>query len=259
MLETYVCTLTREGTPQMNDMIGRSLTRLSDMDVKLLGVHMGKRDSIISRRMIELYDDVIIEDYPKSKNPLKNAEETTRILLSGVKEEFEVARSRNPSAIVYTEGDKWTFMENIPKLALPIINGEADLTIAVRSEEGFSYFPFAQRVMEGYANKKVSKITGIKTDYMYGPRAFSSSTLRWFNNYPSDDWGALTYGVVAPILRGKKMVPVKVTGLPQPDYMKKYDPVMRIPFGHFYWRLMQNLPHLAAATWADVEFDKSSK
>ena len=49
------------------------------------------------------------------------------------------------------------------------------------------------------------------------------------------------YPLVAAIAKGYRFEPVTIAGYPQPNYMKKYDVIMRSPPAHFAWRTIQNM------------------
>lgn len=100
--------------------------------------------------------------------------------------------------------------------------------------------------MEGRVNSYIGKKTGIQTDYLYGPRAFSPQVGSLLGEYERNDWGVIMYPVIAAIAKGYCLEQVEIAGHPQPDYMKKYDIIMRSPPAHFAWRLIQNVGMLKA-------------
>lgn len=250
MLESVICTLSIEGTSEMNGLVSQSLDVLQDLGYPLVGIHLGEKGSRLSGRMNELYEDLVIEPHSNQKNPLKRAKDTSAKLLAGVKDSMKKAKSLGATSILYTEADKHTFMSAIPSVIRPLVEGHADLTLAARSAQGYRNFPLIQRILENMANRKVVRATGVGTDYMYGPRAFNQATVAFFDEYPANDWGILTYAVVAPMLKGFRMQPVEVEGKPQPNYMKKYDPIMRLLPAHIAWRAIQNLAHIKATNLA---------
>jgi hypothetical protein len=144
-------------------------------------------------------------------------------------------------AIVYMEGDKFSFVPQVGAMAAPILSGRADATLAVRSARGFSQFPRVQRLVEWGVNRYIASQTGVRTDYLYGPRAFTPEVASLVREYREDDWGVMTYPVIAAIARGYRFEAVEVPGEPQPAYMQKYDAIMRSPPAHLLWRSIQNI------------------
>ena len=257
MLELVVCTLSTENSPGMIRMTQKTLNHLEVCNYKLRGVHIGNPKSSLSVRMKHLYgDNLIIENEPSTKNHFKRARLMSEIAMTSLKENFRCAIIDNPSAIVYTEGDKHTFVPSIPLIARPIISHNADLTMAVRSDNGFNKFPLVQMAIEGFVNWNFSKITGIKTDYEYGPRAFSPDVAQLFCDYPRNDWGIFNYPVICAMLEGKRYEGVVVDGSPQPDYMSKYPAMMTFPLAHLAWRAIQNIPILKAGKLAQELYAK---
>jgi hypothetical protein len=58
------------------------------------------------------------------------------------------------------------------------------------------------------------------------------------------------YPVISAIAKGCRLEQVDIAGHPQPDYMKKYDIIMRSPPAHFVWRLIQNVGMVRATNSA---------
>ena len=133
------------------------------------------------------------------------------------------------------------------------LQGKADLTIAARSPGGFSQFPWVQQLVERSINRYIGRKTGIHTDCLYGPRAFAPRLLSFFSAYKKNDWGVIMYPLISAIVKGYRFEPVTIAGYPQPNYMKKYDTIMRSPPAHFAWRSIQNMAIVRATTSAIKE------
>jgi len=112
---------------------------------------------------------------------------------------------------------------SIGKLIEPILERRADLTLAVRSHEGFSSFFRVQQFVEGRVNSYIGQKTGIQIDYLYGPRAFSPQVGFLFGEYGRNDRGVIRYPIVSAIVQGYRFEQVGIAGHPQPEYMKKYE------------------------------------
>ena len=241
MHDIIVCTITREGTPEMNDMIAQTIRELKKYRYTVAAVHIENKRKSLSRDIRQTSKVSIISPSPKVLNPLRHARQVSESLLGGLREIIAGVSDHTTKAIVYMEGDKCTFIPSISTLIEPILQGNADLTIAARSPEGFSRFPRVQQLVERSINSYISKRTGMHTDYLYGPRAFSPRTVSFFGDYKKNDWGVIMYPLVSAIAKGYRFEPVTIAGYPQPHYMKKYDSIMRSPPAHFAWRAIQNI------------------
>ncbi len=239
MEATRVCTISREGTPTMNAMVRRTLGALAEAGHAIAAVHLEARDTALSDAVRSASPDAIVRRRPGGANPIAAAVESSRLLFAGVRAQLRRAVEEGARALVYLEGDKHSFAEHVRALAAPVLAGDAGLALAVRSEAGFAAFPWTQRVIERRYNRRLARRTGVETDYLYGPRAFSPTAARLLDAYPSDDWGVIMVPVVAGLQRGLRLARVGVPGHPPPDYMRKYDWIMRSPPAHAAWRLVQ--------------------
>jgi hypothetical protein len=240
MHDAVVCTISREGTPEMNDMIVQTIRGLKECRFSITAVHVEAGNKSLSREIKSACRVSVIKPTPQKASPFYNAWKVSDLLLGGVRDVITSVAANETRAIVYMEGDKCTFVPSIGNLIEPILENRADLTLAVRSPEGFSKFPRVQQIVERRVNSYIGKKTGIQTDYLYGPRAFSPQVGSLCGEYGRNDWGVIMYPVVSAIAKGYRLEQVKIEGYPQPDYMKKYDLIMRSPPAHFAWRLIQN-------------------
>jgi hypothetical protein len=250
MGDTVVCTISREGTDEMNDMIAQTIRGLKESGYTVAAVHIENRNRALSRDIMQSTKMSSISSGPKVVNPLRHAREVSEALLGGLREIISGVSNKKTRAIVYMEGDKYTFVPAISTLTAPILQGNADLTIAARSPESFVRFPWVQQFVERSINSYISRRTGIYTDYLYGPRAFAPRLVSFFGAYNKNDWGVIMYPLVVAIAKGYRFEPVTIAGYPQPNYMKKYDVIMRSPPAHFAWRTIQNIAIVRATTGA---------
>ena len=253
MQDTIVCTITREGTDEMNEMIGQTMRGLKEDGYTVAAVHIENKRKALSRDIRQSSKVSIISSSPKVLNPLRHARKVSEALLGGLREIITGISPKTTRAVVYMEGDKCTFVPSIGNLIAPILQGKADLTIAARSPGGFSRFPWVQQLVERKINRYISRKTGIYTDYLYGPRAFTPRLISLFGAYKKNDWGVIMYPLVSAIARGYRFIPVTIAGYPQPHYMKKYDSIMRSPPAHFAWRTIQNMAIVRATSSAMKE------
>jgi len=231
----------------MNEMISKTIRRLRARGYRIAGIHLESDESSLSQEFREACDLSSIQPRPKGLNPVTNARKASQLLLGGLRDIMAAAARETARAIVYMEGDKFSFVPQVGAMAEPILSGQADATLAVRSPRGFSQFPRVQQLVEWGVNRYIGSQTGIRTDYLYGPRAFSPEVASLVREYRKDDWGVMTYPVIAAIARGYRFEPVEVSGEPQPAYMQKYDAIMRSPAGHLIWRSIQNIGIIRAA------------
>ncbi len=252
MLETVVCTISDEGTIRKNEMVEQTMMQLSDMrnsHFRVVGVHIGENVAI--NAMISRFCPEIQIISPPAGNSFKKLKVGMQRLFTEAKAIVrEVALREKPLSIIYMEGDKNNFVQEIQRIVYPVIVGLADLSIPERSKEGFSQFPREQRFWEYIDNKFVAKIMKRDIDIMYGPRVWNPGCSEYFSECPLNDFGALTYSVVRAELEGKKVMGIKVPGFPQKNYMSKYPSIIRAPGLHFIYRAIQNLPHLYASQLA---------
>ena len=232
--------ISREGTPEMNDMLAKTIDGLLQQNFGIAAVHIEQGDKALSQKIKAACTLSILSSAPASFNPLRNAREVSALLLGGLKQLILKASVENIEAIAYMEGDKYTFVPFIEAMVAPVLKGSADLSLAVRSAEGFARFPLVQQLVERNVNRHIGRLTGISTDYLYGPRAFSPRVLSLFREYPQNDWGVIMYPLVKGLAKGYRLVSVESPGFPPPEYMKKYDVIMRSPPAHFAWRMIQN-------------------
>jgi hypothetical protein len=242
-----VCFISREGTPEMNHMISETLRGLCDRGYRIAGVHLEDENAALTKALRETCHYSIVHARPRGTNPIGKAREVIRLLLGGLREVVATVRSEDARAIVYMEGDKFTFVPCIDAMIAPILEDGADATLAVRSAQGFAQFPWVQRLVETGVNRYLSSTAGLRTDYLYGPRAFSPRAASLFEEYSRDDWGVIMYPLLAAIARGYRFQAVNVSGEPQPRYMLKYDAIMRSPPCHLAWRSIQNISIVRAA------------
>jgi len=239
MPDVLVCMISREGTAGMNAMLSRTIDGLRQHNYRLAAVHLEQGNTALSRQIKAAGRLSMVTAAPEAFNPLRQAGLVSDILLGGLKTLIRKATLDSPRVIVYMEGDKHTFVPDVAKMVAPILKGTADLSLAVRSPEGFARFPRVQQRVERNVNRYISRLTGIRTDYLYGPRAFSPGVVPFFQEYPQNDWGVIMYPLVAGIARGYRLATVEVPGYPQPGYMQKYDLIMRSPPAHLAWRTIQ--------------------
>lgn len=84
---------------------------------------------------------------------------------------MEVAYQRAVPLVLYTESDKQWFFEHQlePFLAAAPDADDVGVVFPVRSAASFATYPASQRYAETVTNHLYAEVTGIETDYLYGP------------------------------------------------------------------------------------------
>lgn len=121
------------------------------------------------------------------------------------------AKELGARAILYTESDKTLFFPQVSIFldeSEKIIRQDPDfgLILAARSPESFVTYPPVQRYEEQKVNAQLTKLTGLDTDYTYGPRIISPDLIEHLQTLPKNvGWGWLSAAVVIAKKLGKKM------------------------------------------------------
>jgi len=224
----------------MNAMVHRTLEALAAEHYRVAAIHLEGRSRTQGARIREIAEIANVRPAPRRWNPLAEARATSSMLLAGVRDVALQVAGGAARALVYLEGDKFDFPSHIPALVTPLLEGRIELNVATRSRSGRASFPRVQRFVESAFDRFVERRTGVRTDCLYGPRAYSASAAARFAEYPGDDWGVLVYPMIAAFAEGRGYGTLEVPGAPPPDYMQKYDPLMRPAPAHLAWRLLQN-------------------
>jgi hypothetical protein len=95
----------------------------------------------------------------------------SRGLVGQIQASVAHAKSSGRPYILYTEPDKYGFFDHGLMSFVRGVkrNGRSGLVLAARSASAFATFPSFQRVTESEASALCGSITGIRTDYFYGP------------------------------------------------------------------------------------------
>lgn len=138
----------------------------------------------------------------------------TEVFQSVGKSKRKIIRSAHESekeVIVLIEPEKEQFLQEIPKLVLPILKGEADMVIPKRNS--LASYPLAQQYSEQFGNTFFKELTKMDLDIFFGPRIFTQDMTSYFLNYDgryNDNWDALYIPVIDAIHEGKKLLSVNV-------------------------------------------------
>jgi hypothetical protein len=228
-------------------MILQTLAALKEYGCRIAAVHLENDQARVSAQLRDACNLVLIKRNPAGLNLVDNAHNVSQLLFGGLREIVAESFAAGTRAVAYMEADKHTFVSALDSLTAPILQGRTDVSLAVRSAAGFARYPWIQRVVERNVNRYLAGRVGVQADYLYGPRAFSPRVAPLFDEYTENDWGLMMYPALAAITRSYPSEFVEVSGYPQPNYMLKYDAVMRSPPAHLIWRSIQNLAIMKAA------------
>ena len=85
MSDTVVCTISREGTDEMNDMIAQTIRGLKECGYSVAAVHIESRNRALSQDIRQFTKVSSISSSPKAFNPLRHARKVSETLLCGLR------------------------------------------------------------------------------------------------------------------------------------------------------------------------------
>jgi hypothetical protein len=116
-----------------------------------------------------------------------------RSLLRQVRTAFDCAREWRTKALLYTEPDKEDFFStHLVRVLRESLEGNFahGVSVAARSPEAFLTFPVTQRLTEDVLNRLCGALTGVHTDYSYGPFVLEPRMADYLDTLPDDiGWG----------------------------------------------------------------------
>lgn len=112
-------------------------------------------------------------------------------LLRQVRESFACARQWRTGALLYTEPDKQDFFaHHLPSLLRRWPKEARGVSVVARSAKALLTFPETQRYTEGVLNQLCGDLTGIRTDYSYGPFLLEPGLVKYLDALPDNvGWG----------------------------------------------------------------------
>lgn len=126
-------------------------------------------------------------------------------LWAQAKKSLSEAHLSGAQTILYTEPDKLRFFQHhLPKM---LENSRWDeksgVVLAARSAKAFASFPAFQQMTETTINRCCAEITGLATDYLYGPFLFTTKLLPYLEVLPETcGWGWRSFLFVKAHLLG---------------------------------------------------------
>jgi hypothetical protein len=140
-------------------------------------------------------------------------EPTAEGLLAQVRTSVRAARAWGTPRLLYTEPDKPEFFRQaLGGFLAAVSDHEADdVILASRSPASFETYPPTQRRTERALNRLCAELTGVDTDYSYGPFAAPSTAFDGIEALAAGiGWGWRPYFFVASAARGHRISPVQV-------------------------------------------------
>lgn len=113
-------------------------------------------------------------------------------LWAQAKNSLTEAHRSGAKTILYTEPDKLLFFQHhLPEMLEKIQwNKKTGVVLAARSPKAFASFPAFQQMMETTINHCCAEVTGLATDYLYGPFIFTTDLLPSLDVLPETcGWG----------------------------------------------------------------------
>ena len=113
--------------------------------------------------------------------------------------------------VAWTEPEKENYIPELWKTALPIIEEKADMVIPDRRP--LDSYPIVQQYAENLGNLVWRELTGLDLDMWSGPRTWRNELSYLFLEYEGrygDKWDSIFVPVIDAVLKGKKVIGVKV-------------------------------------------------
>lgn len=196
----------------------------------------------------ELGYEIVVVDGGSSDELLKEFEKLgARIypqILSGMgksrRQAIKEAHNLGREVVAWTEPEKESYIPEIIKTVIPIIQGSADLVVPKRKL--LESYPIAQRYAEALGNAFWRELTGHDLDMWFGPRTWRRELSDYFLNYKGeygDLWDSIFIPVMNAIFDGKKVISVEV----KYTHPKEQTEIEEHDLG-FYWKRIKQLENL---------------
>ncbi|RYZ54600.1 MAG: hypothetical protein EOO14_14115 [Chitinophagaceae bacterium] len=132
-------------------------------------------------------------------------------LWAQAKKSLTEARLAGAKTILYTEPDKLDFFQQHLPTFLESSGWEKGrgVVLAARSATAFASFPAFQQMTERTINRCCAELTGLETDYLYGPFLFDAEILSHLDVLPETcGWGWRSFLFAKAHLLGYKLAEV---------------------------------------------------
>ncbi len=130
----------------------------------------------------------------------------------------------NADAVLYTEPDKFDWFSVSMDESIRIYREHPFDCLAIgRTEGSFRTFPEFMQRTEGLMNKFIGRVTGLKGDFIYGPKFFSKRLVDELGKLDVDvGWGTLQY-LVGRALGSDMSIDTIFTGADCPESQREND------------------------------------
>ncbi|MBI2055306.1 MAG: hypothetical protein HYT42_00205 [Candidatus Sungbacteria bacterium] len=131
----------------------------------------------------------------------------------------------------WVEAEKWPLIAELHKINRPILDGEADLVMPVRTEEAWASYPPTQMHQEKFCNLVMkSMFPAIDADWFWGPFAANRRALLHFEIYQGEGYNGRSVPKIYAIAAGCRMQGVEVSYLHPPEQTQE-------EFGNLFYDL----------------------
>jgi len=124
---------------------------------------------------------------------------------------FKEAYETGKEIIIWTEPEKESFITEIEKVILPLLENKADIIIPRR--KSLSTYPLAQQYIESFGNAFWKELTSIDLDIWGGMRAFKRELCRYFLDYKGEygnKWEILLVPIMNMIIDKKRIASIEI-------------------------------------------------
>lgn len=137
----------------------------------------------------------------------------------------------NGVGVLRTEPEKYSFLDIIPEVAPPILNGTADIVIGDRRP--LYSFPEIQMHEESFGDKYVSDLLGVDIDLFAAPSAIGPEALPLFLNYvpqegAKDMWDTILLPILQAIAQGLRVANIPSSYVHPPEMKKAEEGDLRM-------------------------------
>lgn len=135
----------------------------------------------------------------------------TKTLGASRREGITQAMKLGKEVIAFMEPEKVSYVKEVQKTALPILEGKADMVIPHR--KSLASYPRVQQLAEELANTVCAKLTNTYLDQWFGPRTWSKDCSKYFLDYAGeygDAWEWQFIPVNEALADGKRVLSIDV-------------------------------------------------
>jgi len=185
------------------------------------------------RDALERGYDVVVADHGSPDTFLKELGRTgaTVIATTGTmgsqRRQAMQKASELESIVAWLEPEKQSYIPELWKTGVPILEGNAD--IVVPSRQNLAGYPPVQKGVEYAGNALWKALTGTDLDVWFGPRTFNADRTHYFTQYDGrhgDRWEGIFVPLVEAIADGNRVldVPVEYAHPTQQTLQESLDP-----------------------------------